>query len=98
MRRVDAFVFVTGPDDDDGVEPDACVELEFASPLPLRPVLAGYIVGDFVEKSTRDSRERRHEWEFTDLSANTYKRFPSSLRSESSLSKSPPSVDVISYN
>ena len=60
MAWIDAFVFVARPDDDDGVEADARVEFELASPLSLRPVLAGDIVGYFVKKGSRDPGERRH--------------------------------------
>ncbi len=67
MRRVNALVLVARPDDDQGVETNPRVKLELSPPLPLRPVLTGNIVGDLVEKSTRDSGERRHETEFTGL-------------------------------
>lgn len=62
---INALVSVTRSDDDQGVEANALVELEFASPMPLGPVLTRDVVGDLVEKRSGNARQRRHRREFT---------------------------------
>lgn len=60
LGREDAFVLVSGADDDNGVDADFLVEGKFSSPFLLSPILAGDIVSDFIEERAGDFEHRRN--------------------------------------
>ena len=65
LRRKDAAILIAGSDDDDGIDADPRVELEFAVPVRAQPILRRDVVSDLVEEGAGDAGGGRHLTELT---------------------------------